>query len=297
MESTLKPKRTPWQRFRTTPLWVQALGWLILPPIVVALWAASQPRGGRAAAWALVALVTGAWISLASFGQAATESEPASLAATPTESSTATSEPGSTAPASAPPAPTTTTIMAPSSAPVPLPAELLDRITVAPEANADSYDRDLFGGDWIDADHDGCDTRAEVLIAESTTPAQVDPIGCNVLAGHWISLYDGHGTSDPADLEIDHVVALAEAWRSGAARWDPQRRITYANDLEEPRTLIAVTAATNRAKSDRDPSSWQPPSDAAWCDFATSWITVKVRWGLTADQAETEALRNMLTRC
>jgi Protein of unknown function (DUF1524) len=305
MASTSIQTRTPWQRFRSMPIWVQGLGWVILPPIIVALWAMSQPQQGRAPAWALVALVTGAWVSLASFAPPssdgiARESVETEASTTRSGSSTATAKPGDTAPVTTAPGPTTTTIMVPSTrapAPVQSPAALLDQFTVAPESNTGTYRRDLFGGDWVDADNDGCDTRAEVLVAESTTPAQVDPIGCTVLAGDWISLYDGYETSDPNELEIDHVVALAEAWRSGAAGWDPQRRIAYANDLDEPLALVAVTAATNQAKSDRDPSSWQPPSDVAWCDFATAWITVKVRWGLTADQAEVDALRNMLTSC
>lgn len=174
---------------------------------------------------------------------------------------------------------------------------LVDQLVVAPETGADTYQRDLFGGDWIDADGDGCDTRAEVLIAESLTPAQVDPYGCAVVAGDWLSSYDGYTTNDPTELEIDHVVALAEAWRSGASQWDGARRLAFANDLDEPSALIAVTASTNQSKSDRDPASWQPPSTAGWCGFATAWVTVKVRWALTADQAEADALRNMLAPC
>ena len=186
----------------------------------------------------------------------------------------------------------------PPAAPVPGGAgALVDQLVVVPEAGADSYQRDLFGGGWIDADGDGCDTRAEVLIAESLTPAQVDPYGCAVTAGDWLSSYDGYTTTDPTELEIDHVVALAEAWRSGASQWDSPRRLAFANDLDEPSALIAVTASTNRSKSDRDPASWQPPSTASWCGFATAWVTVKVRWALTADQAEVDALRNMLAPC
>lgn len=174
---------------------------------------------------------------------------------------------------------------------------VVDQLVVAPQTGADSYHRDMFGGTWIDADGDGCDTRAEVLIAESRTPAQVDPYGCGVVAGDWVSTYDGYTTPDPTELEIDHVVALAEAWRSGASLWDGATRLAYANDLDEPAALVAVTAATNQSKSDRDPASWQPPNPAAWCEFATSWVTVKLRWGLTADQPEVDALRNMLAAC
>jgi hypothetical protein len=92
-------------------------------------------------------------------------------------------------------------------------------------------------------------------------------------------------------------VALHEAWQSGAATWEPQRRRAFANDLGHPGALVAVTAAMNRIKSDRDPASWQPPNRASWCLYAADWITVKVRWGLTADEAEVTALRNMLAGC
>lgn len=174
---------------------------------------------------------------------------------------------------------------------------VVDDLVVAPEAHDETYDRDLFGSGWIDADGDGCDTREEVLIAESVSPAQVDPYGCQVVTGDWVSLYDGEETTDPSDFDIDHVVALGEAWRSGASSWTPEEREAFANNLDDPAALIAVTASTNRSKGDRDPASWQPPNRDAWCEFATAWTTVKVEWGLTADQAEVDALRNMLAGC
>lgn len=76
--------------------------------------------------------------------------------------------------------------------------------------------------------------------------------------------------------------------------WVPARRIAYANDLDAPTSLIAVTAATNRAKSDKDPAQWQPSNDPAWCDYTAAWIATKQRWGLTADAAEVTALCNMI---
>ena len=174
---------------------------------------------------------------------------------------------------------------------------VVDDLVIAPESQDETYDRGLFGSGWIDADGDGCDTREEVLIVESITPAQVDPYGCQVIAGDWVSAYDGDETADPSDFDIDHVVALGEAWRSGASAWTPERRLAFANHLDDPAALIAVTASTNRSKGDRDPASWQPPNRDAWCGFATAWTTVKVQWGLTADQAEVNALRNMLVGC
>jgi hypothetical protein len=150
---------------------------------------------------------------------------------------------------------------------------------------------------WTDADHDRCDTREEVLISESRSKAQVDPYGCKVVAGDWYSLYDGLTFTDPAELDIDHMVPLAEAWDSGASAWDAARREAYANDLDHPQALRAVSAAANRSKGDLDPGQWKPTRDGAWCEYANDWVTVKKAWDLTADQNEVDDLRVMLRTC
>lgn len=156
------------------------------------------------------------------------------------------------------------------------------------------YDRDLFSY-GIDLDGDSCDTRAEVLMSESLSLPQVDYPGCQVKEGDWQSLYDGVTTTDAAELEIDHVVALKEAWDSGAWDWQPLHRVAFANDLDDSRTLRAVTASMNVAKGDRDPSNWLPPSPSAVCPFLADWVAVKVRWGLSMDASEHGRIRNLLT--
>lgn len=166
---------------------------------------------------------------------------------------------------------------------------LVDQLIVAPEGSGAGYDRGLFQH-WVDADGDGCDTRCEVLEAERRT----DLPG---LATGWLSIYDGYTTNDPSEFDVDHVVALGEAWRSGADTWDAGRRRAFANDLDEPDALIAVTASTNRSKSDRDPAEWQPPNRDAWCQFGLGWVRVKIKWALTADEAEVRAIRNMVAAC
>lgn len=181
-----------------------------------------------------------------------------------------------------------TTTLPPGTAPAG--AAPVERLVVAPEGPRDGYDRDLFDH-WVDADGDGCRTRCEVLAQERRTDLPGLP------GGGWLSTYDGYTTDDPAELEVDHVVALAEAWDSGASGWSAQRRRDFANDLDEPGALAAVTSATNRSKADRDPASWQPPARDAWCGFATGWVTTKVKWGLSADEAEVRALTNMLRGC
>jgi len=169
---------------------------------------------------------------------------------------------------------------------------VLEQIPVVLEHH-DGYSRDLFLL-WTDDDGDGCDTRAEVLIAESLTPAQVDPYGCTVVAGDWHSSYDDVTVTDPGELDIDHLVSLKEAWDSGAWAWTVDQRTAYANDLTDPRTLAAVTASSNRAKGDRDPSNWLPTNEADVCSYVADWIAVKARWQLSMDESEYGRIRNLL---
>jgi hypothetical protein len=173
--------------------------------------------------------------------------------------------------------------------------ELLSSIRVTPESPA-GYSRSLFPH-WKDLDGDGCDTREEVLIRDSITPAQVDPFGCQVRAGDWYSPYDGASWSDRGRVDIDHVVALKEAWDSGAHAWSTERRTQYANDLSDRRTLIAVTDSVNQSKSDKDPAQWMPPLASYHCTYLTSWVAVKARWGLSMDSSERNAVAAGLAKC
>ncbi|MFJ4126393.1 HNH endonuclease family protein [[Kitasatospora] papulosa] len=157
------------------------------------------------------------------------------------------------------------------------------------------YERSSFKH-WVDADRDSCNTRMEVLIAESRIAPTVEA-GCKVTAGEWYSYYDGLTLTAPGGLDIDHMVPLAEAWDSGASQWTPARREAYANDLDAERSLVAVTAKTNRSKADQDPSTWLPPLADARCTYAADWVATKLRWGLTADQPEAEALTTLAETC
>lgn len=169
-------------------------------------------------------------------------------------------------------------------------------LRVEAESPRAGYDRDLFEH-WTDADGDGCDTRDEVLIAESITAVQVSQPGCQLSGGRWVSIYDGVETIDSSSFDVDHVVPLAEAWDSGAWAWDAARREAFANDLARPDALFAVSASSNRAKGDRDPAEWQPDQDSVSCRYAQAWVEVKVEWNLSADPAEAAALDAMLVGC
>lgn len=198
--------------------------------------------------------------------------------------------------ATADPRASTTSTAPPAAPPSGSPAELLATLVVADEADRQGYEREVFGEGWL-VDASGCDVRNVVLAEESRVPATRAPDGCTVDRGEWLSLYDDYSTPNPGELEIDHVVALAEAWDSGANVWAPDRREQYANDLDRPDALIAVTTATNQSKGDSDPAEWMPPNRSSWCRFATAWITQKAAWELTIDVAERDALRNVLATC
>ena len=174
-------------------------------------------------------------------------------------------------------------------------AALLASITVENEYTS-GYVRELFPH-WKDLDGDGCDTREEVLIRDSQTKAQVDPFGCVVVAGDWLSPYDGARWSDKGNVDIDHVVALKEAWDSGAWAWTTSQRTLFANDLSDPRTLLAVTDSVNQSKSDKDPSNWMPPLASYHCTYIADWVAVKARWKLSMDQSEYGRVKKLVDTC
>ena len=158
------------------------------------------------------------------------------------------------------------------------------------------YDRKLYGG-WVDADGDCQDTRQEVLIAESLVPVTLDARGCKVLAGRWYDPFTGRYFTNPRKLDIDHFVPLAEVHRSGGTDWAPGKRVQYANDLNDPKTLIAVSASANRSKGAKDPADWLPPNKAFHCRYVRLWIAIKQRWGCRMDRREETAVRAVLDRC
>ena len=169
---------------------------------------------------------------------------------------------------------------------------LLQTIRVENEYQV-GYDRALFDH-WRDIDGDGCDSRDQVLKRDSISLPQVDPVNCNVIAGDWVSPYDGGRWSNPSDIDIDHVVALKEAWDSGAWAWSAAQRKAFANDTSDSRTLLAVTDSVNQSKSDKDPSNWLPPLQSYTCTYLGNWIAVKVRWSLSMDSSEYGRIKNLL---
>jgi hypothetical protein len=167
----------------------------------------------------------------------------------------------------------------------------LNKLKVAKAGSMRGYSREKFPH-WRETGAN-CDVRDSVLKRDGT---KVKTSGCNVVAGTWKSRYDGQVLNSPTKVDIDHMVPLANAWRSGASAWTTDQRSDFANDLDDPQ-LVAVSATSNRSKGDQDPSTWKPAVAGSWCRYAEDWIAVKTRWKLTVTTAETSALKDMLERC
>ncbi|MFG2132359.1 HNH endonuclease family protein [Streptomyces sp. NPDC048751] len=175
-------------------------------------------------------------------------------------------------------------------------AAAVDALPLAAEVRA-GYQRTSFKH-WNAGQNptDGCNTRAEVLISEAIVPPEILP-GCKLSGGLWWSYYDAKWLTAASALDIDHMVPLAEAWDSGASQWTAKRREAYANDLGAQASLVAVSAASNRSKADQDPAQWLPPAVDVTCRYASEWIATKLRWGLTVDAVELEALTQLSDGC
>jgi hypothetical protein len=166
---------------------------------------------------------------------------------------------------------------------------------------ASGYDRDYFGDAWTDVDRNGCDTRNDVLRRDLKSP-QIKPgtRGCLVLSGGFVDPYSGatmtfqRGSATSGLVQIDHVVALANAWHSGAHAWDDARRLSFAND---PLNLLAVDGDINQEKSASDAAEWLPPLESAQCGYATQQITVKKTHQLSVTASEKAALADVLAAC
>lgn len=177
----------------------------------------------------------------------------------------------------------------------------LARLAVKGPAPMTGYSREQFGPAWADTDHNGCDTRNDILRRDLTgTTLKAGTHGCVVLAGVLADPYTGHsidftrGSSTSTAVEIDHVVALADAWRTGAQAWSPDKREEYAND---PLVLLAVDGPTNEAKGDGDAATWLPPNKAYRCTYAARQVTIKTTYSLWVTPAEHDALERILHTC
>jgi hypothetical protein len=175
----------------------------------------------------------------------------------------------------------------------------LGRLPVKGRAPMTGYVRALFGPRWADVDGNGCDTRNDILQRDLTDLA-LRRGGCLVQSGILVDPYTGavvHFVRGPATsplVQIDHVVALGDAWQKGAQGWTTQRRTALAND---PLDLLAVEGWVNEQKGDGDAATWLPPRRAYRCAYVARQIAVKRKYGLWVTPAERDAMRRVLAAC
>lgn len=170
------------------------------------------------------------------------------------------------------------------------------------DAYVSGYDRDAFGQAWADTDHNGCDTRNDVLrrdlVDVVTKPGTHE---CVVLSGTLKDPYTDRtvafqrGNTSSLAVQIDHRIPLAYAYRHGAADWTAEQRELFAND--QAGNLVAVDGGANEAKSDSGPAEWMPPNAGDACSYATSFVTVATKWRLSIATADAHALDRTLTGC
>ncbi|WP_433506933.1 HNH endonuclease family protein [Pseudonocardia halophobica] len=194
-----------------------------------------------------------------------------------------------------------TPFTAPAAAPTGTAAQALEKLAVKGRAPKTGYARDQFGPSWSDVDRNGCDQRNDVLARDMTgetfKPGTHD---CIVLTGTLADPYTGktitftrgQGTSEA--VQIDHVVALSDAWQKGAQQLDADTRKRLGND---PLNLLAVDGPTNNRKSDGDAATWLPPNRAYRCDYVARQIAVKAKYDLWVTRAEHDAISGILAGC
>lgn len=174
----------------------------------------------------------------------------------------------------------------------------LCRLRVRHDVGAGGYQREFFGSGWKDLDHDGCDTRAEILARDFQRPRFDTAKPCRLIGGVFRDPYTGNTSSfsaaPGAAVQIDHVVALGDAWSSGANLWSNAQRQKYAND---PGVLLAVDGKANQDKGKLAADGWLPENKRFRCAYARQQINIKYRWDLSVTAAEREVLLRILARC
>lgn len=177
-------------------------------------------------------------------------------------------------------------------------AEALENLEVEPAGSMEGYSREEFPH-WSGAGEFGwqapdpsCDAR-DAALARDGEDVEIGS-DCEILSGEWTDPYAGEVITDSSEIDIDHIVPLANAWRSGADEWDDDLREEFAN---APINLLSTDAGENRAKGDRGPEAWRPPDEGAWCDYSVRWISVKSSYELSVNEEERASLEEMLQTC
>lgn len=178
--------------------------------------------------------------------------------------------------------------------------QILRELLVKGRAPTTGYGRERFGPDWADVDGNGCDTRNDVLRRDLLQIATHHDDSCIVESGSLLDPYSGHlvaftrGWETSFEIQVDHVVALSNAWQTGAQYWVARKRLAFAND---PLNLLAVDGQLNLQKGAGDAATWLPPSEPYRCEYVARQIAVKAKYGLWLTQPEHNAMARILTAC
>lgn len=190
----------------------------------------------------------------------------------------------------------TTVPEAPTAIEADTPSEIIEALEQLPvEEEHDGYRRSRFGF-YKDEDNDQCGTREEVIVAEAMDLV-MNTRNCNIQSGRWFSLFDGRPVQNKADLRVEHLVSLREAYESGAWAWEHSERNDYLNDLENPETLLAVTEESAEKRDGEDPSRWLPSNDTYLCDYLRGWVYIKTIYKMSVDAGERESIAGAALHC
>jgi hypothetical protein len=178
--------------------------------------------------------------------------------------------------------------------------EVLAGLPVKGRAPKTGYDRGLFGQAWFDVDGNGCDTRNDILKRDLINITYTAGVPCRIATGTLLDPYTGttidfvRGVETSAAVQIDHVVALSDAWQTGAQQLSVEQRTAFAND---PLNLQATDGPTNQQKGDSDAASWLPPNTGFRCEYVARQVSVKATYRLWVTQAEHDAMERTLDGC
>ncbi len=179
--------------------------------------------------------------------------------------------------------------------------EELEGIDTKGRAPKTGYSREQFSNGWKDPDNNGCDARNDILARDLVDVEYKSArVNCVVLSGTFHDPYTGktinfeRGQNTSTAVQIDHVVALSDAWQKGAQKWSEKKRLEFAND---PLNLMAADGPTNASKGDKDAATWLPPNKDFRCDYVARQTQVKAKYGAWMTQAEHDAIAKILTAC
>lgn len=177
----------------------------------------------------------------------------------------------------------------------------VDTLTVKGRAPKTGYSRDQYGAAWSDVDHNGCDTRNDILRRDLQDVTYKDGSTCVLASGVLVTdPYTGQkivwtrGQDTSSAIQIDHAVALSDAWQKGSQQWTADQRLQFAND---PLNLISADGPANMAKGDGDTATWLPANTAYRCAYVARQVAVKQKYGVWVTDAEKQAMIDVLSTC